>query len=324
MTAGTITILITATTLLIAIGLIAFGITRIYANGDVIHDRVEAYAVLPGTKRQAPRIRRRRARLSSLRYQINTVLSSLDSDRVSLDLLRANWRITVTEYILIRFGGTALAFLLGWLISGTTLPGVGLAAITYLVPGLLIQRRINKRQLAFEKQLVDILVLITGSVRAGFSLLQAIELVVREMEPPASEEFKRVVQEASLGVTVPQALRNLSSRMENDDLDLVVTSIEIQYQVGGNLATMLEAVSETIRERIRLFGEVRVITTQQRYTGYLLSVLPFIIGAMIFIMNPTYMRKLFEPGGIICIPIGAVLGIIAGHFTIKRIANIEI
>ena len=322
MITGTITILITATTLLLAVGLIAFGITRVYANGDIIHDRIEAYAVLPGTKSKAPRIRRR-SRLSSLRYQINTVLSPLNSDQVSLDLQRANWRITVTEYILIRFGGTALAFILGWLISGSPLPGVGLALITYMVPGLLIRRRINKRQLGFEKQLVDILVLITGSVRAGFSFLQALELVVREMEPPASEEFKRVIDESSLGVSVPQALRNMASRMENDDLDLVVTSMEIQFQVGGNLATMLDAVSETIRERIRLFGEIRVITTQQRYTGYLLSVLPLIIGAMLFVMNPTYMRKLFEPGGIVCIPIGAVLGIIAGHFTIKRISKID-
>jgi tight adherence protein B len=323
MTIGTITIIITITSLIVAVGLIALGITRAFANGGVIHDRVKAYAVFPGTKSEIPALRRR-SRLSSIRYRINTVLSSLDSDEVSLDLLRANWRITVTEYILIRYGSTALAFTLGWLISGSYLPGIGLAIITYLVPGLLIRQRINKRQLGFEKQLVDILVLITGSVRAGFSLLQALELVVREMEPPASEEFKRVVQESSLGVSVPQALRNLASRMENDDLDLVVTSIEIQYQVGGNLATMLDAVSETIRERIQLFGEVRVITTQQRYTGYLLSVLPFIIGGMIFIMNPTYMSKLFEPGGIICVPIGALLGIIAGHFTIKRIAKIEI
>lgn len=322
MTTGTITILITVTTLLSAVGLIAFGITRIYANGDVIHDRVETYAVLAGTTSKTFRMRRR-SRLSSLRYQINTMLSSLDSDQISLDLMRANWRITVTEYILIRFGSTALAFILGWLISGSSLPGVGLGVIAYLVPGLLIRRRINKRQLGFEKQLVDVLVLITGSVRAGFSLLQALELVVREMEPPASEEFKRVIDEASLGVSVPQALSNLASRMENDDLDLVVTSIEIQYQVGGNLATMLEAVSETIRERIRLFGEIRVITTQQRYTGYLLSILPLIIGAMLFIMNPTYMSKLFEPGGIVCIPIGAVLGVIAGHFTIKRISKID-
>jgi tight adherence protein B len=112
--------------------------------------------------------------------------------------------------------------------------------------------------------------------------------------------------------------------MRNADLDLMVTSIEIHYRVGGNLATMLTAVTETIRERTRLFGEVRVITTQQRYTGYLLSVLPFIVGALMFMMNPEYMKRLFTPGPLLCIPIGAIAGIILGHFVIQRIARIEV
>jgi len=171
---------------------------------------------------------------------------------------------------------------------------------------------------------VDLLVLISGAVRAGFSLLQSIEVVVKEMKPPVSEEFRRVMRETGLGVSLPEALRNLAARMENGDLNLVITAIEIQYQVGGNLATMLSAVTETIRERVRLFGEVRVLTTQQRYTGYLLSVLPFFIGAMMFILNPEYMRRLFEPGPLLCIPIGALIGILLGHIVIRRIARIEV
>ena len=112
--------------------------------------------------------------------------------------------------------------------------------------------------------------------------------------------------------------------MLNSDLDLVVTAVDIHHSVGGNLATMLSTVSETIRERIRLLGEVRVITTQQRYTGYLLSLLPIFIGGAMFIINPEYMLRLFEPGMMLCIPIGALLGIIAGHFAIQRIAKIEV
>jgi tight adherence protein B len=87
---------------------------------------------------------------------------------------------------------------------------------------------------------------------------------------------------------------------------------------------MLNAVSETIRERIRLFGEIRVVTTQQRYTGYLLSILPFIIGGLLFIMNPEYMSRLFQPGPLICVPIGAIAGIIMGHFVIRRITKVTI
>ena len=196
--------------------------------------------------------------------------------------------------------------------------------IVYLVPGIYMRRKISKRRLKFENQLLDVLVLINGAVRSGFSLLQSVELVMNEMKPPASIEFKRAVHEAGLGVPLPQALGNLATRMRNADLDLVVTAIDIQYQVGGNLATMLSAVSETIRERIRLFGEVRVITTQQRFTGYLLSVLPFFIGGLLFMMNQEYMSGLFAPGAMRCIPIGALIGIILGHFAIQRIAKIDI
>jgi tight adherence protein B len=252
------------------------------------------------------------------------MLSSFSSEKVSMQLMQANLHVSVTEFILMRLGLALAGLILGWLVSQSLLPGVGLAMIAYLIPELYLRRLISKRQIQFEKQLIDVLVLINGAVRAGFSLLQALEIVMREMKPPASEEFKRVVHEVGLGLALPQALANLASRMQNDDLNLMVTSIEIHYQVGGNLATMLSAVTETIRERIRLFGEVRVITTQQRYTGYLLSVLPFIIGALLFIMNPEYMSQLFNPGPYLCIPFGAIIGIVLGHFAIQRIARIEI
>jgi tight adherence protein B len=238
--------------------------------------------------------------------------------------MQANWRMTVSEFLLIRLGVTFGGLAIGWLTTGSLLPGLGLAMIAYLMPGLALRRKIGKRQVGFEKQLIDVLVLLNGSVRAGFSLLQAIEVVVREMKPPASEEFKRVLRETGLGVAMPKALRNLAARMANSDLDLVVTAIEIQYQVGGNLATMLAAVTDTIRERVRLFGEVRVLTTQQRYTGYLLSILPFFIGSMLFILNPDYMSRLFEPGPILCIPIGALIGILLGHIVIRRISKIDV
>jgi tight adherence protein B len=308
---------------LLAIGLALLGLTRALTAGDGMHDRIHTYAVIP---QDVPRRERgrRRAPLARLRIRLNAMLSSFSSEKVSMQLMQANLHVSVTEFILMRLGLALAGLILGWLVSQSLLPGVGLAMIAYLIPELYLRRLISKRQIQFEKQLIDVLVLINGAVRAGFSLLQALEIVMREMKPPASEEFKRVVHEVGLGLALPQALANLASRMQNDDLNLMVTSIEIHYQVGGNLATMLSAVTETIRERIRLFGEVRVITTQQRYTGYLLSVLPFIIGALLFIMNPEYMSQLFNPGPYLCIPFGAIIGIVLGHFAIQRIARIEI
>lgn len=306
---------------LLGAGIVLFASTRFLGGDGSLQQRVQAYAALPKPTLQGGR---RRSRLSHLRIRLNAMLSALNSEKLALQLMQANWRMTVTEFVLIRFSLTIGGLTIGWLTTGSVLPGLGLVVIAYLAPGLVLQRKIGKRQIGFERQLVDVLVLVTGAVRAGFSLLQAIEVVVREMRPPASEEFKRVLRETGLGVALPKALRNLAARMENDDLDLVVTAVEIQYQVGGNLATMLTAVTDTIRERVRLFGEVRVLTTQQRYTGYLLSVLPFFIGAMMFIMNPEYMSRLFEPGPILCIPIGALFGIVMGHIVIRRIAQIEV
>ena len=145
------------------------------------------------------------------------------------------------------------------------------------------------------------------------------------MQPPAADEFRRVHTEIALGLSLSQALDNLSTRMENQDLDLVVTAVKIHNQVGGNLSTMLEAVTETVRERDRLFREARVITTQQRYTSYLISLLPVAIGLLIFMLNPTYMMQLFTNGlYYMMMPILATIGVIAGHFVLQRITKIEV
>lgn len=302
-------------------GLLLLAAVSYFGGRNPEHQRMLTYAALPVLEMEGDR---RRTALARLRLRLNTLLAGVDSKQLDLRLMQADWRLTTMEFLLIRLSATVGSFLLGWLLSGSLLPGLGLAVIAYFIPGVVLRRRIGSRQISFEKQLVDVLVLMTGAVRAGFSLLQAIEVVAREIKPPASDEFRRVLREIGLGVAMPQAMRNLAARMENDDLELAVTAIEIQYQVGGNLATMLTAVTDTIRDRVQLFGEVRVLTTQQRYTGYLLSILPFLMGALMFIMSPDYISRLFEPGPVLCIPFGALAGIVAGHFAIRRIARIEV
>jgi tight adherence protein B len=175
----------------------------------------------------------------------------------------------------------------------------------------------------FSKQLIDILVLMTGAVRAGYSLPQSIEVVSKEMKAPASEEFRRVKHEIGLGLSLTQALANLVARMENDDLYLVVTAININSQVGGNIVTMLEAVGTTIRERVRLFSEVRALTAQQRFGSYILTFLPVAMAAAMFFINPDYMMRLFEPQ-ILCIPIIAVFMVILGNIAVRRLSKIDV
>jgi len=291
------------------------------SSGEVT-TRLETYATVPDAIKQQIS-GRRRSSLMRWRARMNSLLSGLTSQKLSLMLSSANWPITESEYIMIRFWGAIVALGLGWLIGRSILSGLGMAVLAYLIPELVLRRSITTRQQQFEKQLVDVLVLTTGAVRAGYSLPQALELVSKEMRAPASEEFRRVRHEVGLGLSMSQALNNMVARMQNDDLYLVVTAININSQVGGNLVTMLQAVTSTIRERIRLFGEVRVLTAQQRFGSMLLSFLPIAIAAGMFVLRPDYMNRLFEPQ-VICIPIGAGIMVVLGNIVIRRLGKIEV
>jgi tight adherence protein B len=308
---------------LLGLGLVMFFLLRSGGSGGELQERIQVYATVPDYLRER-KTARTNPRLFRIRRQLNSMLSVLGTEELNLQLMRADWKITATEYILIRLGVMLLGFVLGWLIFGSLLSGVAMAILANLLPGILLRRSASRRQIKFEGQLVDVLVLITGAVKTGFSLLQAMEVVEREMQPPAADEFRRVHTEVGLGISLSQALDNLSSRMQNQDLDLVVTAVKIHNQVGGNLSTMLEAVTETVRERDRLFREARVITTQQRYTSYLISLLPIAIGLLMFMLNPDYIMQLFTNGIFIIIPILAVVGVIAGHFVLQRITKIEV
>lgn len=308
--------------ILIAYGLILFGLRDAFMSSGEVTTRLETYATVPDAIKQQIS-GRRRSSLMRWRARMNSLLSGLTSQKLSLMLSSANWPITESEYIMIRFWGAIVALGLGWLIGRSILSGLGMAVLAYLIPELVLRRSITTRQQQFEKQLVDVLVLTTGAVRAGYSLPQALELVSKEMRAPASEEFRRVRHEVGLGLSMSQALNNMVARMQNDDLYLVVTAININSQVGGNLVTMLQAVTSTIRERIRLFGEVRVLTAQQRFGSMLLSFLPIAIAAGMFVLRPDYMNRLFEPQ-VICIPIGAGIMVVLGNIVIRRLGKIEV
>lgn len=292
-------------------------------SGKDVSERLETYAYTPDpTPRRDPnRIRNRMARL---RFRLNSMLSMFSSEELSLRLASANWPITETEYILIRIWGAVAGFILGWLFSQSPLPGIGLAVIAFLVPSIVLNRSITHRRTKFDKQLVDVLVLITGAVRAGYSFLQSLDVVVQEMQSPVSDEFRRVRREVGLGIPLPQALINLHARMQNEDLYLVITAVNINMQVGGNLATMLDVVTSTIRERSRLFSELRALTSQQRFSGYVLTLLPFLIVAILFVISPQYISRLFEPGSLICIPVGALVLVVLGNISVRMMSKIEV
>jgi tight adherence protein B len=299
------------------------GLANVLAGSDDVSERLETYALVP------EEIQRRqgswgRSSVIRMRLRLNSLLSFFVSEALSLRLQSANWPITESEFILIRFWSVVAGLALGWLLFRNILPGIGLAIIAYLIPEFLLRRRIYSRRLQFEKQLVDVLVLVKGAVRAGVGFLQSLDIVIQEMNAPASEEFRRVRREVGLGLPLGQALANLHTRMENDDLYLLITAININSQVGGNLSTMLEAVTNTIRERYRLFSEIRALTAMQRYSGYMLTLLPFLTAAILFVLNPDYMSRMFEPGIWLCIPIGALILVLLGNIVIRMMSRIEV
>jgi len=133
-----------------------------------------------------------------------------------------------------------------------------------------------------------------------------------------------VVREMQLGRSLAQALDSMVRRLDSDDLVLIVTAIQIQYEVGGSLADILETVVETIRERIRIQREIRVLTAQQRFSGYVLIALPIGLAILLYIMNPDYEGRLFEPGPTLCIPIGAAIMMLIGYLIMRKIIQIEV
>ena len=177
---------------------------------------------------------------------------------------------------------------------------------------------------AFNSQLGDALILIANSLRTGYSFMQALDMVAQEMRPPISTEFGRAVKEMNLGVPVENALGNLAKRIDSEDLDLVLTSVLIQRQVGGNLSEVLDNIARTIRERVRIRGEIRTMTAQGRISGIIISLLPIALGLVIYTMNPGYVRVLFvHPIGQLMLGV-AVVGQIIGVFVIRRIVDIEV
>lgn len=262
--------------------------------------------------------------------------------RLARSLARADLKFKVGEFVVLVIGTTLLGALIGWYLGGgaslpedaTTaqrishIPSILVsAAIGLAAPIFYLRREQGRRLVKFDNQLADMLNLMVNGLRAGFSNMQAMESVSRELPPPISDEFRRVVQEMQLGVSLDTALENLTRRIPSKDLELVVTATNVQREVGGNLAEILDTISHTIRERIRIKGEIRVLTSQVMTSGRFLALLPVILIIAMYFFNNEYMMRFFNDEtkmfGIPALIAGAVM-IIIGYYTMTRIANIEV
>jgi tight adherence protein B len=242
---------------------------------------------------------------------------------MATDLARANIPLTVPEYVLLHLAASVALLILVFFLTRQLLFALLGAVLGLFLPRIYVRRREAKRMLLFQDQLPDVLTLLVGSLRSGYGITIAMDTVAKQMPPPVSEEFARVVREVGLGMSSTQALQNLVRRIRSDDLDLMVTAIAIQYEVGGNLATILETISGTIRERIRLKGQLRVLTAQQSLQRIILTILPVAVAAVVYVIRPEYILALFTPGPTLLIPIVAVVLEVAGYFVMGKLGKVE-
>lgn len=248
-------------------------------------------------------------------------------DNIARELARADIKFKVAEYLVLILLSIVLVAAVAWFL-GNQHPISALigAAIGAFAPRFYVKAQQRKRLQRFNDQLPDMLNLMVNGLRAGYSTMQAMEAISKELPSPISDEFRRVVQEMQIGIPMETALENLLRRIPSDDLDFVVTAINVQREVGGNLSEILDNISFTIRERVRIKGEVRVLTSQVRTSGTVLSLIPFGLTLILWFLNPDYLMSVTD-GGPICtaVIICTILGLIfSSYFIMMRIADIEV
>jgi tight adherence protein B len=293
---------------------------------SMVEERLGRYVETQEVEEEARKIRDASKPLTA--WMNRRVEKSSYGDKIAKQLARADLRLKSGEYVLINIASVLLVGAIGYVIGRQSiLLALAGALLGLFLPRMYVRSQQNKRLQKFNDQLPDMLNLMVNGLRAGYSTMQAMEAVSKELPNPICDEFRRVVQEMQLGVPMEQALQNLLVRIPSDDLDLIITAMNVQREVGGNLAEILDTISFTIRERVRIKGEIRVLTTQVLYSGRFLSMMPIFVIVILYLLNREYMMTFFMPENVPCgyIALGfSAILIISGYFAMNKMAEIEI
>lgn len=244
--------------------------------------------------------------------------------KIEEELTRADVLLKGEEFLvlvlLVVLGLGAVSILL----TGSILTAAAASCFGIYMPFFFIKVKKNKRKSSFNSQIGEALVIIANSLRSGFSFLQAMDMVSKEMPDPIASEFRTTITEMNWGSSTEAALLGLAERVKSDDMDLVITAVLIQRQVGGNLAEILENIAHTIRERVRIKGEIKTLTAQGRISGLIVGLLPLVLTAIIYLLNPSYLSLLFNSKVGLVLLTGALMSQMLGVLIIRRIINIEV
>jgi tight adherence protein B len=319
-----------AVTIFLAFTFLAVGMRR-GSTDDPMSSRLEAFRAsgqLPQSSGPA------KGKLKEARsYSGLPVLSAFfsqfsGSEAMAIHLERASVPLRVGEFYLIRWALAALFFIIPAVV-GRFQPayiaiGVGLAIVGYMLPAMWVNGKKRSRTNKINQQLVDLLGLVSNSLKSGYGLMQSFEFASRQMHPPIAVEIRRMLRESNLGMGAEDALNALGERIDSSDLDMVLTAINIQRTVGGNLAEILDKVGSTMRERERIRGEINTLVAQQKMTGIVIGGLPVFMFVLFMVMNPGYMSLLLtEPIGNAMLGTAIVLQLL-GYLSMRRIMAIEI
>lgn len=318
----------------IACSLLGYGVyLALTRRRAILAERLETYATI---EEEAARTTQTDLQnMSPVPRLMHLVLPRGYLSRLEEELARADLPIRSSEYVLLRLVLAGAGFLIGRYFIGNVQSGTIVGVAGFFAPVIFVRTHQNQRRAKFVKQLADALMLLTNSLRSGYGFVKGLELVAKEMGDPISKELNRMLREVNLGATIEDALLNLGRRVNSQDLDIVIGAYLVQKDVGGNLTEIMEKVAETIRERLRIQGDIRVLTTQGKLSGLIVGLMPFVVFLILFMRAPDYFNTMFGPPilghvagyalpmGVLML-IGAVVWQLIGAYMIFKIISVKV
>ena len=307
--------------------LLAFSVMSVFSNKSVLEEQLkpfeDAFAGSHGLKR-THRQKDKAVLNKALRFTSSLVEKKSFAATLQSILEQADIPLKLSEFVFFHIAGTIILGLLCYSVTLNFLLTILLVIVLAALPLLVIEIRKNRRKNLFHTQLPDTLLLTAGALKAGYSFSQAISMVSEETKPPIAAEFKRVLAEARLGLPMEEALQNMAARVKSTNFDWTVMAVKIQREVGGNLAEILEILANTIRERDRVERQIDVLTAEGKLSAIILFCLPFVLGFIIFLLNPSYVKTLFSHIiGIVMVAASLTLMVIGGIW-LKKTISIEV